>query len=122
MVGPARIAYIEDDAEMRAFVKFGLEMAQTFDVTVYGDATAALAGITSPPEVAIVDVGLPDLDGIELCRRLRARFPDLPILVLTAYVAERERALAAGASDFLPKPVVIRDLRSRVRTLARLPA
>jgi DNA-binding response OmpR family regulator len=121
MAGTPRIAYVEDDAEMGRFVKFGLEVAQTFAVTVYPDATTALAGLTTPPEVLIVDVGLPDLDGIEVCRRLRERFPKLPILILTAFPTERERALAAGASDFLPKPVVIRELRSRLRNLARVP-
>jgi DNA-binding response OmpR family regulator len=119
---PMPIAYVEDDLEMGRFVKFGLEIAQTFDVTLYQDATTALEGLTAAPEVLIVDVGLPDLDGLELCRHLRARFPNLPILVLTAYVAERERAMAAGASDFLPKPIVMRELRSRVRLLARMPA
>lgn len=121
MSGPARVAYVEDDAEMGRFVKFGLEVAQTFDVALYQNGTTALAGLTAAPDVLILDIGLPDLDGVDLCRHLRTRFPDVPILVLTAYVTDRERAMAAGASDFLPKPVTIRDLRSRVRVLARLP-
>jgi DNA-binding response OmpR family regulator len=121
MSGAPRVAYVEDDLEMGRFVKFGLEVARTYDVTVYRDATTALSGLTSAPAILIVDIGLPDLDGIELCRRLRQRFPALPILALTAYASERERALAAGASDFLAKPVVIRDLRTRLRVLARLP-
>lgn len=117
----ARIAYVEDDIEIARVVKFGLEVAQTFEVTLYQDAQTALDALSDPPAVLIVDVGLPDLDGIELCRRIRARFPDLPILVLTAYATERERAMEAGASDFLAKPVGIRDLRTRLRHLARLP-
>lgn len=121
MAAAARIAYVEDDAEIARVVKFGLEVAQTFDVTLYQDARTALAGLAEPPAVLIVDVGLPDLDGIELCKRIRARFPDLPILVLTAYATERDRAMAAGASDFLAKPVGIRELRTRLRHLARLP-
>lgn len=121
MGSAARIAYVEDDAEIARVVKFGLEVAQTFDVTLYQDARTALQEINEPPAVLIVDVGLPDLDGIELCRRIRARFPELPILVLTAYATERDRAMAAGASDFLAKPVGIRELRTRLRLLARLP-
>lgn len=121
MGSATRIAYVEDDAEIARVVKFGLEVAQTFEVTLYQDAESALRGLDEPPAVLVVDVGLPDLDGIELCRRVRARFPDLPILVLTAYATERERAMEAGASDFLVKPVGIRDLRARLRLLARLP-
>lgn len=116
-----RVVYVEDDAETGRFVKFGLEVARAFDVAVYPDAAAALAALASAPDVVILDIGLPDLDGVELCRRLRALFPTLPILVLTAYPSERERAMAAGASDFLAKPVSIADLRSRLRLLARSP-
>lgn len=121
MTGPARITYVEDDAEMGRFVKFGLGVAQTFEVTLYFDGTTALAGLTAPPDVLILDIALPDIDGLELCRQFRERFPDLPILVLTAYATDRERALAAGASDFMAKPVTIRDLRSRLHALAHLP-
>ncbi|HWP34193.1 MAG TPA: response regulator [Thermodesulfobacteriota bacterium] len=118
MAQTVRVAYVEDDPEMAQFVKFGLEVAQAFDVAIYPDGATALAKLTAPPDVLLLDIGLPDLDGVELCGRLRARYPRLPILVLTAYPAERERALAAGASDFLAKPVTIRELRSRLRLLA----
>ncbi len=112
---------VEADSPTRMLLVRQLEAAR-YTVVACNDgleALEALRAITSG--IVLADWLMPNMDGVELCRHLRARFPDLPILILTAYVTERERVMAAGASDFLPKPVTIRDLRSRVRVLARLP-
>ena len=75
-------------------------------------------------DLAIVDVGLPDFDGFEVCRRLRARGDRTPLLVLTARnaVNDRVRGLDAGADDYLAKPFAVSELLARLRALARRPA
>ena len=74
-------------------------------------------------DIAVVDVGLPDIDGMEVCRRLRARGGRTPILMLTAHggIADRVRGLDAGADDYLAKPFAIEELLARLRALSRRP-
>lgn len=83
------------------------------------EARAALAG--DPPEVIVLDVALPDGNGVDLCRELRAQDIRIPILLLTAHgeVRQRVEGLDAGADDFLPKPFAVAELRARVRALGR---
>jgi two-component system copper resistance phosphate regulon response regulator CusR len=75
-------------------------------------------------DLAVLDAGLPDLDGFEVCRRWRARGGRTPILILTARaaVADRVRGLDAGADDYLAKPFAVEELLARLRALARRPA
>lgn len=82
---------------------------------------ARMALASDPPEVVVLDVALPDGNGIDLCRELRARDVRVPILLLTAHgeVRQRVEGLDAGADDFLPKPFAIAELRARVRALGR---
>src|SRR5207253_6648111 len=74
-------------------------------------------------DLAVIDVGLPDIDGFEVCRRLRARGNHVPVLLLTARnaVNDRVRGLDAGADDYLAKPFAVSELRARLRALARRP-
>jgi len=67
------------------------------------------------PDLVVLDVGLPSVDGVELCRRLRAR-SDVALLILSARgsVADIERGLAGGADDYVPKPFTSRDLEQRI--------
>ena len=85
-------------------------------------ALDALAG--NEYDLVILDLGLPDFDGFEACRRLRARGDRTPVLVLTARnaVNDRVRGLDAGADDYLAKPFAVSELMARLRALARRPA
>jgi DNA-binding NarL/FixJ family response regulator len=116
----ARVAYVEDDVEIARVVKFGLEVAQTFDVTLYQDARAALEGLSEPPAVLIVDVGLPDLDGIAATRELSRSNPDVKVLILTTFEEDDYifGALRAGASGFLLKRTRPEELIAAVHTVA----
>ncbi len=82
---------------------------------------ARMALAADPPEVIVLDVALPDGNGVDLCRELRARDVRTPILLLTAHgeVRQRVEGLDAGADDFLPKPFAVAELRARVRALGR---
>ena len=86
------------------------------------DALAALA--TDSYDLLVLDIGLPDLDGLEVCRRVRGRGGRTPVLLLTARNALRDRVtgLDAGADDYLPKPFDVEELLARLRALARRPA
>ena len=119
-----RLLVVEDDPEVQAFLLRVLrEAAWAADAVPSGQrALDALA--STEYDLAIVDVGLPDFDGFELCRRLRARGDRTPLLVLTARnaVNDRVRGLDAGADDYLAKPFAVNELMARLRALARRPA
>lgn len=119
-----RLLVVEDDPEVQAFLLRVLrEAAWAADAVPSGQrALDALA--STEYDLAIVDVGLPDLDGFELCRQLRARGDRTPLLVLTARnaVNDRVRGLDAGADDYLAKPFAVNELLARLRALARRPA
>jgi DNA-binding response OmpR family regulator len=119
-----RLLVVEDDPEVQAFLLRVLrEAAWAADAVPTGQrALDALA--STEYDLAIVDVGLPDFDGFEVCRRLRARGDRTPLLVLTARnaVNDRVRGLDAGADDYLAKPFAVNELLARLRALARRPA
>jgi DNA-binding response OmpR family regulator len=119
-----RLLVVEDDPEVQAFLLRVLrEAAWAVDAVPSGQrALDALA--STEYDLAIVDVGLPDFDGFEVCRRLRARGDRTPLLVLTARnaVNDRVRGLDAGADDYLAKPFAVNELLARLRALARRPA
>jgi two-component system copper resistance phosphate regulon response regulator CusR len=119
-----RILVVEDDPEVSEFLLRVLrEAAWAADAAPDGErALAALAA--REYDLAILDVGLPDIDGFEVCRRARARGDRTPVLVLTARnaVNDRVRGLDAGADDYLAKPFAVNELLARLRALARRPA
>ena len=114
------ILIVEDEPEIRRFLRaaFGVEDYRVVESTT-GRRGSIDAG-THKPDLAIVDLGLPDVDGIEVIRRIRAWSP-MPIIVLSARVQERSKieALDAGADDYVTKPFGIGELLARVRAALR---
>jgi two-component system OmpR family response regulator len=118
-----RILIVEDEARLAALLQRGLsEEGHGVDST--GSAEDALDWVAVAPYDAIVlDVLLPGMDGLTLCRRLRAQGVQTPILLLTARdsIANRVAGLDAGADDYLIKPFAFAELTARLRALARRP-
>lgn len=119
-----RILIVEDDPGLADFLRRTLrEVAMAADIAPTGEE--ALTGlVVNDYDLAILDAGLPDIDGFEVCRRHRARGGRTPILMLTARAGldDRVRGLDAGADDYLAKPFAIEELLARLRALARRPA
>jgi two-component system, OmpR family, response regulator MprA len=117
----ARVLVVDDDPPLRRMLTRSLD-AEGFDVTAAADGGAALiAAERSAPDVIVLDVALPAIDGLSVCRRLRGRGLGTPILMLTARdaVADRVAGLEAGADDYLVKPFAIQELVARLRALTR---
>ncbi|HEY9191382.1 MAG TPA: response regulator, partial [Methyloversatilis sp.] len=116
-----RILLVEDDLVLRVGLKEALEQAN-FTVDPLGAAEPAegALGLTTY-DLAIVDIGLPGMDGFELIRRIRRRGMDLPILILTARDALEDRVvgLDIGADDYLVKPFLLPELLARIRAITR---
>lgn len=115
-----RVLIVDDEAELLSVVTRALTQ-DGHAVTTAGSLASAREAISSPPDVVVLDLSLPDGVGLTLCRELRSARSAVPILVLTAHteVARRVEALDAGADDFLAKPFAVAELRARVRALGR---
>jgi two-component system response regulator MprA len=116
-----RVLVVDDDPPLQRMLTRSLS-AEGFEVTVAGDGGAALAAAERfAPDVIVLDVGLPALDGLAVCRRLRGKGLPTPILMLTARdaVADRVAGLEAGADDYLVKPFAVQELVARLRALTR---
>ena len=117
----AAVLVVDDDAPIRRMLERTLR-AEGYDVAGAADGGEALAAVErSVPDLIILDVAMPGLDGLAVCRRLRARGLALPILLLTARdaVTDRVEGLDAGADDYLVKPFAAEELLARVRALQR---
>ncbi|OSC28807.1 DNA-binding response regulator [Mycobacterium vulneris] len=116
-----RILVVDDDRAVRESLRRSLSF-NGYSVELAHDGVEALERIANErPDALVLDVMMPRLDGLEVCRQLRSTGDDLPILVLTARdsVSERVAGLDAGADDYLPKPFALEELLARMRALLR---
>ena len=121
VAGKQRVLVVDDDKAVRESLRRSLEF-NGYEVSLATDGAEALAGIgATDPDVVIMDVMMPRLDGIETTRALRTAKNDVPILVLTARdaVGDRVEGLDAGADDYLTKPFALQELLARLRALLR---
>ncbi|HHC09580.1 MAG TPA: response regulator transcription factor [Actinobacteria bacterium] len=116
-----RILVVEDDPAVREAVERALRYEGYLVETAADGARAVDLVEADPPDVVVLDLMMPVLDGLEACRLLRARGHDVPILVLTALadVGDRVAGLDAGADDYLVKPFALEELLARIRALLR---
>ncbi len=115
-----KILVVDDDPRLRDLVTIALERAD-FTVIVAANGQQALThAARENPDLIVLDIGLPELDGLEVCRRLRAR-SQVPILFLTARADEIDRivGLELGADDYVTKPFSPRELVARVRAILK---
>lgn len=117
----ARIAVVEDDETVAESLAYSLRrVGHHVDVFDSGDEAARELD-ARPPDLAVLDLALPGMDGLEICRRLRIRHPRLPIIILTARAEEVDRVLGleSGADDYVVKPFSLREVEARVKALLR---
>ena len=124
MATPPRILVVEDETDIAQLIKHTLERAGDASVDVVASGDAALKAVgEAPPDLLILDLNLPVVDGTEVCRLLRARpaTASLPIIMLTARTGETDRVsgLDLGADDYVTKPFSLRELAARVRAVLR---
>jgi len=123
MAAPTRphVLVVDDDRAVRESLRRSLEF-NGYEVSLASDGAEALAGIGKiHPDVVVMDVMMPRLDGLETTRALRSAGHDVPVLVLTARdaVGDRVDGLDAGADDYLTKPFALQELLARLRALLR---
>ncbi len=112
-----RVLLVEDDESIAEPLAEGLSR---YGITTHRVATGTAALDASPGDFVLLDLGLPDIDGIDVCRRLR-QVSDVPIIMLTARGDESDRVLGLeiGADDYMPKPFSTRELVARMRAVSR---
>ena len=116
-----RILVVDDDPAVRRSIDRALRL-EGYDVVAVPSGGEALESLAqAPPDALILDLGLPDIDGLTVCRRMRSAGDDTPVLMLTARdaVDDRVQGLDAGADDYLVKPYALAELLARLRALLR---
>lgn len=116
-----KVLIVDDDRSLRDALRRALVLAGYETVSAENGQEALTKVAGSAPDALVLDVGLPDVDGLEVCRRLRAAGNRVPILMLTARDAIEDRidGLDAGADDYLVKPFDVGELKARLRALLR---
>lgn len=118
--GAMKVLIVDDDPRLRELVRIALERAGFSTVTAADGRVALIHAARETPDLIVLDIGLPELDGLEVCRRIRAS-SDVPILFLTARDDEIDRILGLemGADDYVTKPFSPRELVARVRAILK---
>ncbi|CAJ60501.1 Putative Transcriptional regulatory protein [Frankia alni ACN14a] len=119
--GTVRVLVVDDDAAVRESLERSLRF-EGYEVTTAVDGADALDAVCrDQPDIVVLDVMMPRIDGLETCRQLRARGDDVPVLMLTARdgLADRVSGLDVGADDYLVKPFALEELFARLRALTR---
>ena len=116
-----RILVVDDDRSLRDALRRALTLADHDVVLAEGGQDGLTKIATEVPDAVVLDIGMPDIDGLEVCRRLRSAGNRVPVLILTARdaVADRIDGLDAGADDYLVKPFDVGELKARMRALLR---
>lgn len=118
-----RVLVVDDERDVCRLLTYSLDRAGFEATCVYTAADALLTAGREPPAVVVLDVGLPDLSGVEVCRKLREdkQLADIGIIMLTALGSREDRivGLEAGADDYVVKPFDVQEIVLRVRALAR---
>ncbi len=124
--GKARVLIVEDEPDIAGLMKHALERGGDLEVEHVGTGAAALKSVMEePPNLVLLDLNLPFIDGLEVCRLLRGRpaSAGIPIIMVTARTGETDRVagLDLGADDYVTKPFSLRELVARVRAVLRRP-
>jgi two-component system, OmpR family, alkaline phosphatase synthesis response regulator PhoP len=124
--GKARVLIVEDEPDIAGLMKHALERGGELEVEHVGTGAAALKAVMEePPNLVLLDLNLPFIDGLEVCRLLRGRpaSAGIPIIMVTARTGETDRVagLDLGADDYVTKPFSLRELVARVRAVLRRP-
>jgi two-component system response regulator MprA len=116
-----RVLIVDDDRALRDALRRALVLAGYEPIAVETGEAALTEVARNEPDAVVLDIGLPDVDGLEVCRRLRRSGRRVPVLMLTARdeVSDRIGGLDAGADDYLVKPFDVGELRARLRALLR---
>jgi two-component system response regulator MprA len=118
--GLLRVLVVEDDSGLRDLLARGLR-AEEYDVVTAADGATALRSLQPPPDAVILDIGLPDSDGRDVCQAMRGRGLDAPVIFLSARreVDDRLSGFASGGDDYLGKPFVLAELLARLRAVLK---
>jgi DNA-binding response OmpR family regulator len=116
-----KILIVEDEQDMVTGLKFNLEARDYNVITAYDGETGCQAAFTEKPDLVILDLMLPKLNGYEVCKILKKEIPDIPIIMLTAKSQEAEivTGLELGADDYITKPFSVLELLARISALFR---
>ena len=115
-----KILVVEDDASVRNLITTTLRSNDYRYITAPNGASAILSASSQQPDIVLLDLGLPDLDGVEIIRRIRS-WSDMPIIVISARSEDSDKvsALDAGADDYLTKPFSVTEMLARLRVAQR---
>jgi two-component system, OmpR family, KDP operon response regulator KdpE len=115
-----RILIVDDEPEIRRFLRASLKVNQYDVLEAHNGSEAIAAVIAHHPDLMILDLGLPDMDGVEVCREIRG-WSQIPIIILSVRDREKDKidALDAGADDYLTKPFGVGELLARIRVVMR---